>query len=330
MKVGITFDLRSMYLKYGYSEEETAEFDDEQTIKAIEEHLNLMGFETERIGNANELMCALMAGKRWDLVFNICEGMYGEGREALVPALLDNYLIPYVFSGPVVLGFSLNKHLCKILVASSGVKVPDGILVNNVKELDDIDLKFPLFVKPVSEGTGKGISEKSLVNSIPELKESVSFLLKKFNQNVMVEEYLPGREFTVGVVGNAEAAEVIGVMEVVCNNSDFYGYETKENYKIRASYNKVNDIEYSKCSEIALKVWNVLGALDGGRIDLRIDKYGEINFMEINPLAGLNPFNSDLPILAAMHEIDYSKLLNKIINASLQRHGMLNKNTVIE
>ncbi len=231
MKVGITFDLRSMYLKFGYSEEETAEFDDEQTINAIEEQLQLMGFETERIGNVNELMEALMEGKRWDLVFNICEGLYGEGRESLVPALLDNYLIPYVFSGPVVLALSLNKHLCKMVVSNFGVNTPDGVLVRTVNDIDDIELQYPLFVKPVSEGTGKGITEKSLVHNVRELRETASYLLKRFNQNVLVEEYLPGREFTVGIVGNGESAEVVGVMEVVCKGSDSYGYKTKENYR---------------------------------------------------------------------------------------------------
>ena len=119
-------------------------------------------------------------------------------------------------------------------------------------------------------------------------------------------------------------------MEVVCKGSDSYGYKTKENYKILASYNRVSNVEYNKCSEIALKVWKVLGACDGGRVDLRIDKFGQINFMEINPLAGLNPVNSDLPILAAMQGIDYSELLNIIIDASLQRHGILQTKKVFQ
>lgn len=322
MKVGITFDLRSDYLKCGYSNEETAEFDDEQTIAAIEDHLLSMGFEVERIGNVNELTAALVAGKRWDMVFNICEGMYGEGREALVPALLDNYLIPYVFSGPSLMALSLNKQFCKQVVASAGVKVPAGVIVKSLADADEVVLDYPLFVKPLSEGTGKGISERSLVNNFLELRSVVRDLLKDYPDGVLVEEYLPGREFTIGVVGNGDDIEVVGVMEIVCNKSDYYSYETKENYKILASYQRVDNEILRRCTDIAVKIWKCLGVCDGGRIDVRMDAYGEINFIEINPLAGLNPINSDLPILAAMNGTDYSELMTKIVEAAIKRLGI--------
>ena len=120
MRIGLTFDLRSWYTDRGYSMDETAEFDKAETVDALEASLQLMGYETEQVGNAFQLIDALAAGKRWDLIFNICEGLYGDGRESVVPAILDQYRIPYIFSGPVIMGLSLNKHLTKIAVAAAG------------------------------------------------------------------------------------------------------------------------------------------------------------------------------------------------------------------
>ena len=113
MNIGLTYDLRSDYLKEGYSLEETAEFDKESTIEGLEQAIQKAGHQTKRIGNAKHLITQLQAGDRWDMIFNITEGLYGEGRESLVPALLDMYKIPYVFSGPVTLGISLNKAFAK-------------------------------------------------------------------------------------------------------------------------------------------------------------------------------------------------------------------------
>ena len=127
MKIGLTFDLRSWYIDRGYSMDETAEFDKQETVDALENSLKIMGHETEPIGNTFQLIEALAAGKRWDIVFNIAEGLYGDGRESVVPAILDQYKIPYVFSGPVIMGLSLNKHLAKLVVAAAGVPVSPGL-----------------------------------------------------------------------------------------------------------------------------------------------------------------------------------------------------------
>jgi D-alanine-D-alanine ligase len=201
MKIGLTFDLRSWYIDRGYSMDETAEFDKQETIDALANSLKLMGHEPEPVGNAFQLIEALAAGKRWDMVFNIAEGLYGDGRESVVPAILDQYKIPYVFSGPVIMGLSLNKHIAKLVVSAAGVPVSPGHLISHVKDLDNCKLIYPLFVKPVSEGTGKGITEKSLVKSPSELNIMVDWILSEFHQPALVEEYLPGREFTVGVTG---------------------------------------------------------------------------------------------------------------------------------
>jgi len=319
MKVGLTFDLRSWYTDRGYSMDETAEFDKQETVDALENALKLMGYETEPVGNAFQLIESLAAGKRWDIVFNIAEGLYGDGRESVVPAILDQYKIPYVFSGPVIMGLSLNKHIAKLVVSASGVPVSPGILISNPKELHNADFEYPLFVKPVSEGTGKGITEKSLVNSFEELTKMVEWILSEFRQPALVEEYLPGREFTVGIIGYGEEAVAIGGMEVICANNLPYSVEVKENYLEYCTYKPLDDDIIDECKSVALKAWRALDAVDAGRVDLKADRKGRICFIEANPLAGLNPVHSDLPILARMYGIQYQALMEMIMKAAIKR-----------
>src|SRR5664279_702161 len=322
MKVGLTFDLRSWYTDRGYSMDETAEFDKQETIDALEKSLNLMGYETEPIGNTFQLVEALAAGKRWDIVFNIAEGLYGDGRESVVPAILDQYKIPYVFSGPVIMGLSLNKHLAKLIVAASGVPVSPGKLISKIQDLDNCNLNYPLFVKPVSEGTGKGITEKSLVKSGADLRKMVEWILSEFHQPALVEEYLPGREFTVGIVGYGHDAVAIGGMEVICANNLPYSVEVKENYQNYCTYKPLGNDIVDECKSVALGAWKALDAVDAGRVDLKADRYGKICFIEANPLAGLNPIHSDLPILARMSGIEYHTLLEMIMKAAIKRYGL--------
>jgi D-alanine-D-alanine ligase len=319
MKIGLTFDLRSWYIDRGYSMEETAEFDKQETVNALEKSLQMMGYETEPIGNIFQLVEALSSGKRWDLVFNITEGLYGDGRESVVPALLDQYRIPYVFSGPVIMGVSLNKHLAKLVVSESGVPVSPGFLVSDFDDLKNCNLKYPLFVKPVSEGTGKGITNKSLVNHPVELENMVKWILDEFNQPALVEEYLPGREFTVGIVGSGNEAEVIGGMEVICANNLPYSVEVKENYQDYCEYKPLDKEIAEECKLVALKAWKALNAVDAGRVDLKADRSGRICFIEANPLAGLNPVHSDLPILSRMYGIEFQDLMEMIVKSAVKR-----------
>lgn len=319
MKVGLTYDLRSDYLKEGYSPEETAEFDKDETIDGLESALRECGYETYRIGNAHQLMKALLDGEKWDMVFNICEGMYGDGRESLVPALLDSYKIPYVFSGAVTLGISLNKAFTKRIIRDAGILTPDFIVVNSLSDIDSCTLPYPLFAKPVAEGTGKGIEGKSLISNKSALKETCLAILEQYNQPVLVEEFLPGREFTIGVIGNKLNARVVGGMEILYTTraGNIYSYFNKENYKDLIKYIPVEGKLLDDCAAISLKVWNVLNSHDGGRVDLRMDKEGKINFLEINPLAGLNPVHSDLPILARFYGISYTQLIGEIMQAAV-------------
>jgi len=208
MLTGMTYDLRSEYLREGFTDEETAEFDRDSTIDAIEEALNRLGYETDRIGHVRNLAERLVRGDRWDIVFNISEGMYGIGREAQVPCLLDAYGIPYTFSDPLVLTLTLHKGMTKRVIRDAGLNTPDFLVVTHPGDTDSCRLGYPLFVKPVAEGTGKGISSKSRISGQEELRQFCSELLKVYPDGLIVEEFLPGREFTVGIVGSGKKSRV--------------------------------------------------------------------------------------------------------------------------
>jgi D-alanine-D-alanine ligase len=322
MKVGICYDLRETYLAMGYSHEETAEFDKPETVDAIEGALIKAGYEAEKIGHAKQLIEQLHNGKRWDIVFNICEGLNGVGREAQVPAILDLYNIPYVFSGPLVLSLCLDKALTKRVIRDLGLRTPDFQVVSCESDLVDIKLPFPLFVKPVSEGTGKGISENSVIKSTEQLLMTGNTLLPLYPQGILVERFLPGREFTVGILGSGKNAHAIGTIEILHNpdsGSSVYSYETKENYQSRVHYEIPERDMILSCQDLALRAWEGLGCLDAGRVDLKLDENGCPSFIEVNPLAGLNPYHSDLPILAGKKGIDYNMLISKIMDSALSR-----------
>jgi len=324
MKIGITYDLRDDYLNAGYGEEETAEFDRQDTIDAIETALNDMEYETDCIGNFAALARRLLCGERWDLVFNIAEGLNGFGREALVPALLDAYRIPYTFSDPLVLALTLHKGMVKMVVRELGVPTPEFFVVDNdLSELRD-DLLYPLFAKPIAEGTGKGIDGSSKIVNRAQLRDVCDHLLMKCRQPVLVETYLPGREFTVGIVGAGSGAEVLGVMEIIFReNADqgVYSYTNKEHYKDHVDYRLVDDQVAQRTQELALTVWRGLGCRDAGRIDFRTDAHGVPNFMEVNPLAGLHPEHSDLCILASLIGLPYRKLIGRILFSACERYA---------
>ena len=165
MNFGMTYDLREDYLALGYSEEETAEFDRPDTIEAIEQALLSLGHQVTRIGNIQSLTKALASGQRFDMVFNIAEGLRGVGRESQVPALLDAYDIPYTFSDPVVLGLSLHKGMTKHVIRGLGLLTADFAVVENFEEVNSVQLPYPRLVKPIQEGTGKGITPLNKVDN---------------------------------------------------------------------------------------------------------------------------------------------------------------------
>lgn len=328
LSIALTYDLRSEYLARGYGEEETAEFDQGGTIDAIEAALRALGHAPVRIGNVEALLPRLLAGERWDLVFNIAEGLYGMGREALVPAILDHYRLPYTFSDPLVMAVTLHKGVAKRLVRDAAVPTAPFAVIESPEAVAGVDLPMPLFVKPVGEGTGKGVTAASIVRSRVELDERCRELLERYRQPVLVETFLPGRELTVGVLGSGAGARAIGTLEVVLRSAaetGVYSYVNKERCEELVDYLYVRASEdgvVAQAEELALCAWRALGCRDAGRVDLRCDGQGRPLFLEVNPLAGLHPEHSDLPILCRHAGLPYEELLLAIVeDASARRAG---------
>lgn len=325
MRVGVTFDLRADYLARGFSEEDTAEFDSEVTITAICEALASLGHIPERIGGVQRLATRLAAGERWDGVFNFCEGLKGVAREAQVPALLEAYDVPYVFSDPLTLCVALDKGMAKRILRDCGVPTAPFAVIEDPKDATAISLPYPLFLKPVAEGSGKGIGANSKVDNRQELEMAAAELLRRFEQPVLAEQFLPGREFTVGITGTGRDAEVLGVMEVLWTEGAAphgYGYENKEHWEGRMDYRLVDDGEAREAAQVALEAWRALRCRDGGRIDIRSDHRGKPHFIEVNPLAGLNPDRSDLCFIARFQGISYRDLIGRIMESFARRHPL--------
>jgi D-alanine-D-alanine ligase len=342
MKIALTYDLRNHYLELGYTEEQTAEFDSPATIEAIAASLSELGHTPVQIGHVQELTRRLAAGERWDLVFNIAEGLHGLGREALIPALLDAYRIPYTFSDPCVMAVSLHKGFTKSILRDAGLHTPDFTLVGEAADIDSVDLPYPLFAKPVAEGTGKGITGASRIETPLELELCCRELLARYRQPVLVERYLPGREFTVGILGTGSRASVLGTLEVIIREQGepgVYTYLNKERCEelveyrfergtaIRGTATRHSPTDRRKgrltairaVEDLALRAWRVLGCRDAGRIDIRLDADGVPAILELNPLAGLHPTHSDLPMIATAVGMEYRELIDRIVCSARER-----------
>jgi D-alanine-D-alanine ligase len=324
-RIGLTYDLRSEYLAAGYSEEETAELDRPETIDAIAGALESWGHRVDRIGSARRLVERLAGGDRWDLVFNFAEGIYGQARESQVPCILDVFGIPYTFSDPLVMAVCLDKGLAKLVVRQAGAPTPDFAVVQQVEQAEELRLEFPLFVKPVAEGTGKGVSPASIVQDQPSLLARCEELLSRFHQPVLVESYLPGREFTVGVVGTGQDSRVLGSLEIRLRSHaepNVYSYLNKEYCEDRVDYIFIrpeDDPVVQEAEAVALAAWRALGCRDAGRLDIRCDAQGRPQFLEANPLAGLHPTHSDLPMICTARGIPYRTLIGWIIESAAHR-----------
>lgn len=326
MLIGLAYDLRDDYRALGFSEEQVAEFDSAETIALLEAALIRLGHRVERIGHVRELAERLVRGARWDLVFNICEGVAGRAREAQVPALLEAFDQPYTFADPLVMAASLDKAVAKRLVRDRGLATAPFALVASAADLAAVDLPFPLFAKPVAEGTGKGVTPASLVRSRKELERSCRALLARFAQPVLVETFLPGREFTVGILGTGGEARVIGTLEVELlpgAEPGVYSFANKERCEELVRYHLVDDPEARAAAALALEAYRVLECRDAGRVDLRSDAAGRPHFLEVNPLAGLHPTHSDLPILASLAGLGYDGLIGAIVASAAERAGLV-------
>lgn len=324
MRIGFTYDLKDEYLAEGYSPLDVAEFDKLETIEGIEQSIARLGHEVVRIGKLSGLVKRLAAGERWDMVFNIAEGMRGAARESQVPALLEAYDIPATFGDSMCLAVCLHKGYCKSVLQASGIPTSRHVVVSSPDaDFAAMDLVYPLFAKPVGEGTGKGVTPAGKVATSDELHRVCLDLLERFKQPVLVEEFLSGREYTVGIVGTGSAAWVLGVMEVVLLNNaepEIYSFENKDKYEDRVTYRLADDsAEVREAAEISLAAYRLLDCRDAGRIDIRCDRDGRPQFLEANPLAGLNPLHSDLPILCRLLGTSYDQLIAEIVASAAKR-----------
>ena len=243
-----------------------------------------------------------------------------------MPALLEAYDIPYVFSDPLTLALTLDKAWAKRVVRDQGVPTADFALIEQAADIGKVKLPFPLFLKPVAEGSGKGVSERSRVNSTGELRSVALDLLTRFRQPVIAETYLAGREFTVGITGTGEDAKALGVMEIRATakgTQSGYSYENKEHWEDRVTLHLVDDAEARAAADVAVAAWQALRCRDGGRVDVRSDGQARPHFLEVNPLAGLNPGHSDLCFIARFQGLTYQDLIGLIVASFLKRHPEL-------
>jgi D-alanine-D-alanine ligase len=323
MRVALVYDLRNDYRALGFSEEAVAEFDSAETIDALADALKTLGCEPIRVGRGQELAARLATGERYDIVFSIAEGVKGRSREAQVPALCELFDQPYLFSDPLTLAASLDKAVAKRLVRDAGVPTPEfAVAQTSAAEVVGWD-QFPAFVKPLAEGTGKGCEAGSVVRTPLELQAAVTGVIGRFHQPALIERFLGGREFTIGIAGNGADACVIGICEIVLKahaEANVYSLHNKELCEDLVTYVCADDGEARLAGARALAAYMALECRDAARIDFRSDAAGDPYFLEANPLAGLNPWHSDLPILAAQNGISFVALIGMILDAGLARY----------
>ncbi|MBF0126010.1 MAG: D-alanine--D-alanine ligase [Magnetococcales bacterium] len=323
MRIGLVYDLREEYRGLGLDEEALAEFDHPETLAALEGALRSAGHQVERVGSLGALAAALVAGRRWELVFNIAEGLRGRGREAAVPALLEAYDLPYLFSDPLTMAVSLDKGVCKRLVREAGLPTAPFCVLESEADLRGCALPFPLFLKPVAEGSGKGCGAGSLVESPEGFATVFRRLRRRFAQPVLVEPFLPGREFTVGIVGNQDPLPLHRVAEIVFREptraAPVYSFAAKEESLREVLYRPVQDPEAMQALKNGLAIYRLVGCRDAGRLDFRSDAAGVPQFLEINPLAGLHPVRSGLPILARQQGWSYPRLIQSMVEVAMGR-----------
>lgn len=306
MRIGLTFNLKPP----GATGDQYEEFDSEETIAALEAAIRLQGHETVRLGWGEEMLDRLSA-QRVDGVCNIAEGLGGRGRESQVPAVLEMFGIPCSGAPPLAIGLTLDKALAKMVAQANGIPTAPFFVAPEATR--SAPLEFPVFAKPAAEGSSMGITASSRCETPKELDAAIE-RLSKYGP-VLVEEYLPGDEYTVGLIDG----EVLGVMQVVPRTREehfIYSLEVKRDYLNRVEYRLAADEEVER---VAREVWRAFGLRDVARVDVRKDRHGVPNFVEVNPLPGVHPVNSDLVILARLRGIRYEDLIGRVIDTAARR-----------
>jgi D-alanine-D-alanine ligase len=313
-----------------------AEWDSLGTINAVKNSLELYNDVTLVEADLSSFEKLKNLGP--DIVFNIAEGYFGESREAQIPAMLDMLQVPYTGSDPLTLATCLDKARTKEILSYYNIPTAPFFIANEIDQIKNLNLTFPLFVKPVWEGSSKGIFTSSFVNNTKELSEQVERIIAEYSQPALIEEFLSGREFTVAILGNGDEAEVLPIVEI--DYKDFpegfipiYSYEakwildTKENpLDVFSCPAKLNPALETKIRQVALNAYKTLRCRDWSRIDIRMNADNVPNIIEINPLPGILPDpkeNSCFPKAARTAGISYDEMLNKVLLAAARRYNLL-------
>jgi D-alanine-D-alanine ligase len=328
MKVGLTYDLKTDYSpRKDDPPDANAEFDHPDTIKFIAKAFETQGFAVKKIGNVLHLLENLDK-LDVDIVFNISEGISGRNRESQVPILLEMYGVPFVGADALSLGISLDKIMAKKIFLAEGIPTPKFLEVKTIEGLNNLDhMKFPLFVKPRFEGSSKGLTETSRVETKEELKTQVEHVLSSYKQPALIEEFIRGEEFTVAIIGN-DPPEVLPIVQIKIDGQlklkdKFYTFghikDDKLEYVCPAP---VNESLRKKLSELALKTYKAIECRDFGRVDFRVDEKGNPYVLEINPLPSLSTEDVFM-VISKVLGISYEDMLGRILSASLKRNNLI-------
>ncbi len=328
MRIGLAFDLKSDHsAREGGPDDLLEEYDSPATVEALAGALREDGHEVELLGGGRRFVAALLA-RPPELVFNLAEGRGTRSREAHVPAVCEMLDVPCTHSDPLTLALTLDKALAKRVVASHGLATPRFAVIGELRELDALALAFPCIAKPLCEGSSIGIRRSSRAADRAALAREVERLLGDYRQPVLVEEFLPGVELTVGVLGTGGNARAIGAMEIAPRRSSaaefVYSLEVKRDWQNEVEYHVPPRLEprvVEAALALAVGCHRALGCRDLSRIDLRLDAAGRPQFLEANPLPGLNPETGDLVILAGRSGMPYAELVAQVVREARHRGG---------
>jgi D-alanine-D-alanine ligase len=329
LKIGITYNLKKDFSRQENQPTDLLEeFDSEETVDAIQKALEREGHEVIKLGGDTGLIDRLRQVPV-QIVFNIAEGLQGRNREAHIPALLEFLNIPYTGSDPLTLSLTLDKAMAKRILMSQGIPTPRFKKVGKMEDLNDLNLGYPLFVKLCYEGSSKGIRLDSKVLDPDSLKEKAGHLLETYRSPLLVEEFVKGPEFTVGILGN-EAPQILGVMHIEVKGKppeeSIYSLEIKREWEEKVRYHCPPSIApdlLKKIEEVALRSYRALECRDVSRVDIRVGEDQTPYFLEINPLPGLSPVYGDLVIMARSMGWDYAELVQAILHHALKRYGRM-------
>jgi D-alanine-D-alanine ligase len=314
--------------------EDQAEWDSPETIaavhRALEERHEVIPIE------AGEDAYGALQKIRPDIVFNMAEGANGPCREGYIPSILEYLKIPYTASDPLTLNICLDKSRTKEILAYHGLPTSRFRVVSD-DNFSFNSLHYPLMVKPLYEGSSIGIRNDSLVRSRQEMRERVLWLLNRYRAPALVEEFLPGREFTAAIIGNGSEARVLPIVEILFESlprgvNPIYSYEAKwiwdqssNPLKIFECPAKIDAALQAEIESLCLRAYGVLRCRDWCRIDVRLDAAGRANVLELNPLPGILPNpedNSCFPKAARAAGMGYNQLINTVFDIACKRYRL--------